>query len=159
MTYGIFDVLGRGSGVADDKAVSDLLFYFIAVFVLSRVYAYTVLALDQGTTSSRAILFDATGHAVASAQQEFTQHFPQPGWVEHDAEELIANVLACLDAARGIDGIGAVGLANQGESCLAWDSETLKALGPVIVWQDDRSANDLEPMQSQTIVRSQRQGI
>lgn len=95
------------------------------------------LAIDQGTTSTRALLVDATGvHALLS--REHRQIYPAPGHVEHDPEELIANLLACLDAAPQVD---CVGLANQGESCLAWDAQTGRAITPVIVWQDDRTAD------------------
>jgi len=94
------------------------------------------LAIDQGTTSTRAFLIDQTGiHPVLTV--EHRQIYPAPGWVEHDSEELLASIRACLDAAPEVD---CVGIDNQGESCLAWDARTGRAIGPVIVWQDDRTA-------------------
>ena len=94
------------------------------------------LAIDQGTTSTRALLVDETGVKLVHAV-EHRQIYPAPGHVEHDPEELVANIEACLAAAAGAD---CVGLANQGESCLAWDAETGEAITPVIVWQDSRTA-------------------
>jgi glycerol kinase len=94
------------------------------------------LAIDQGTTSTRALVVDETGvtpiHSV-----EHRQIYPAPGHVEHDPEELIANLEACLAAAPGIRHVG---LANQGESCIAWDAKTGRGVTPVIVWQDSRTA-------------------
>jgi len=104
-----------------------------------------LLALDQGTTSSRSILFDRDGTAVATAQREFRQHFPQPGWVEHDAEEIwatqratIAEVLA--RARVSIDAVHAIGITNQRETTLLWDRTTGEPIAPAIVWQDRRTA-------------------
>lgn len=94
------------------------------------------LAIDQGTTSTRALMVDDAGvHPVHSV--EHRQHYPQPGWVEHDPEEMLANIRACLAAAPDAD---CLGLDNQGESCLAWDAESGRAITPVIVWQDSRTA-------------------
>ncbi len=104
-----------------------------------------VLALDQGTTSSRSILFDAAGRPVASAQREFTQHFPSPGWVEHDPEEIwstqsatIAVVLARAGARPG--DLAAIGITNQRETTVLWERSTGRPLAPAIVWQDRRTA-------------------
>ncbi len=99
-----------------------------------------VMALDQGTTSSRAILFDASGEIAAADQYEFTQHFPQPGWVEHDANEIWDSQLR---AARGAiekagataSDIAAVGITNQRETTVVWDRETGEPIHPAIVWQ------------------------
>lgn len=105
-----------------------------------------VLALDQGTTSSRAILFDSAGVAVASAQQEFPQYFPEPGWVEHDPEEIWSTQLdtarAVLRDAR-IDArqIAAIGITNQRETAIVWDRRTGRAITNAIVWQDRRTAD------------------
>ena len=104
-----------------------------------------VLALDQGTTSSRAILFDHAGVAVATAQQEFTQHFPKPGWVEHDPEEIwetqLATAQAVLcDAQVDASQIAAIGITNQRETTIVWDRRTGKAISNAIVWQDRRTA-------------------
>lgn len=99
-----------------------------------------IAAIDQGTTSTRVLVLDDDGaRIVQSIRHE--QHHRQPGWVEHNAEELLRNVRACLDAAGHVD---AIGLANQGESCLAWDAVTGEALSPVIVWQDNRTAGWLD---------------
>lgn len=104
-----------------------------------------ILAIDQGTTSSRAILFDADLQPVASAQQEFTQHFPRSGWVEHDAEEIWESVLATARAAIAKAGIEAseivgIGITNQRETTVVWDRESGKPIHKAIVWQDRRTA-------------------
>ena len=105
-----------------------------------------VLALDQGTTSSRSILFDHGGRIVAVAQREFTQHFPRSGWVEHDAEEIwatqaatIAEVLARARATA--DDLVAVGITNQRETTVLWDRASGRPVAPAIVWQDRRTAD------------------
>ena len=105
-----------------------------------------VLALDQGTTSSRSILFDHDGHVVATAQREFTQHFPRSGWVEHDAEEIwatqaatIAEVMARARARP--EDLVAVGITNQRETTVVWDRRTGRPVAPAIVWQDRRTAD------------------
>jgi len=101
-----------------------------------------VLAIDQGTTSTRAILFDAAGTVRSSAQIDLTQHYPQPGWVEHDPEEIWRSVVAtCREAAAAADGpIAAIGIANQRETTLVWERATGRPLHNAIVWQDRRSA-------------------
>ncbi|HEY5078993.1 MAG TPA: glycerol kinase GlpK, partial [Opitutaceae bacterium] len=104
-----------------------------------------VLALDQGTTSSRAILFDRRGRPVACAQEEFRQHFPRPGWVEHDPADLWETTrrvaLAVLrKAGAGRGDVAAVGIANQRETTLLWDRRTGRPLHRAIVWQDRRTA-------------------
>ncbi len=111
-----------------------------------------ILALDQGTTSSRAIAFDNTGSISASAAQEFRQIFPHPGWVEHDANELWASQLAvaklCIqkmanasvDIARAATNIVAIGITNQRETTVLWDRTTGEPLANAIVWQDRRTA-------------------
>jgi glycerol kinase len=104
-----------------------------------------VLALDQGTTSSRAILFDVSGHIVAATSQEFRQHYPQPGWVEHDPEDIWTSQLAC---ARGVLGqvglsaanVAALGITNQRETTLVWEKATGRPVMNAIVWQDRRTA-------------------
>jgi glycerol kinase len=105
-----------------------------------------VLALDQGTTSSRAILFDSTGQAVSSSQKEFRQGYPRPGWVEHDPEEIWSSQLAsareALAQARvSPSRISAIGIANQRETAVFWDRKTGVPLCPAIVWQDRRTAD------------------
>lgn len=104
-----------------------------------------ILALDQGTTSSRAILFDRQGQPVASAQQEYPQHFPQPGWVEHDPLDIWHSQLACARqvlAERGVDAaeVAAIGIANQRETTVVWDRRTGEPLCHALVWQDRRTA-------------------
>ncbi|MBT4626555.1 MAG: glycerol kinase, partial [Rhodospirillales bacterium] len=105
-----------------------------------------ILAIDQGTTSSRAILFDQDCRVVDMAQQEFTQHFPDSGWVEHDPEDIwtttIETCRAVIDKA-GIQAsdIAAIGITNQRETTVVWDRETGKAIYPAIVWQDRRTAD------------------
>ena len=102
----------------------------------------TILAIDQGTTSTRAFVVDAEGTASLVRALPHRQIHAHPGWVEHDPEELIANLRSCLEAAAELPGIAAVGIDNQGESCLAWNAATGEAVGPVIVWQDDRTATE-----------------
>jgi glycerol kinase len=104
-----------------------------------------ILALDQGTTSSRAIVFDRSGSIKASAQKEFTQYFPKPGWVEHDAMEIWssqAGVAAEAIIGAGLKGeqISAIGITNQRETTVVWERETGKPVCPAIVWQDRRTA-------------------
>ena len=104
-----------------------------------------ILALDQGTTSSRAIVFDAVGAIRAVAQKEFTQHFPQPGWVEHDPEEIWATQVAVAGEAIARAGIqardiAAIGITNQRETTVVWDRATGKPVCNAIVWQDRRTA-------------------
>src|ERR1700694_5836167 len=105
-----------------------------------------VLALDQGTTSSRAILFDHAGSVHAVAQREFAQLFPQPGWVEHDPMEIwasqsgvMAEVLA--KAAIAPTDVGAIGITNQRETTLLWERSTGRPVANAIVWQDRRTAS------------------
>jgi len=112
-----------------------------------------VLALDQGTTSSRAIVVDHDGRAVAIAQQEFPQHFPQPGWVEHDPEDIWRSQAAVAREAlqrAGLTGrdIAAVGVANQRETTVLWERASGRAIAPAIVWQDRRTAADCERLRA-----------
>ena len=105
-----------------------------------------VLALDQGTTSSRAIVFDRHGRARATAQQEFTQHYPQPGWVEHSPRDLWESTRrtalgAVAEANLTGKDIAAIGLTNQRETTLLWDRRTGRPLHRAIVWQDRRTAD------------------
>jgi len=104
-----------------------------------------LLALDQGTTSSRALVFDETGRVIASAQEEFAQGYPQPGWVEHDPEVIWATVLStarkAMRAAEEQDWrIEAIGVTNQRETTLVWDRATGQPIHNAIVWQDRRTA-------------------
>lgn len=104
-----------------------------------------ILAIDQGTTSSRAIVFNNDGNIVSVAQQEFTQHYPKPGWVEHDPNEIwattigvIADALARKDIKR--NEIAAIGITNQRETTVVWDADTGKPIYNAIVWQDRRTS-------------------
>ena len=112
-----------------------------------------ILALDQGTTSSRSILFDAAGTPVATAQREFTQHFPRSGWVEHDAEEIwatqAATITEVLVRARAAPAdVAAIGITNQRETTVLWDRSTGRPIAPAIVWQDRRTANLCQQLQA-----------
>src|ERR1700758_2953832 len=101
----------------------------------------SVLAIDQGTTSTRAILFDELGRTRSTAQIELTQHHPQPGWVEHDPEEIWRSVVAtCREAAMAADGpIAAIGITNQRETTVLWDRADGRPVHNAIVWQDRRT--------------------
>ena len=101
-----------------------------------------ILAIDQGTTSTRAILFDGAGRARSTAQIELTQQYPQPGWVEHDPEEIWRSVVAtCREAAAAADGpIAAIGITNQRETTVLWERATGAPVHNAIVWQDRRTA-------------------
>lgn len=105
-----------------------------------------ILSLDQGTTSSRAILFNHQGEIVNVAQQEFEQFFPQPGWVEHDANEIWTSVLACMaevlrKADVQPDQIAGIGITNQRETTVVWDKNTGKPVYKAIVWQSRQTDN------------------
>ncbi|MEM7088080.1 MAG: glycerol kinase GlpK [Pseudomonadota bacterium] len=105
-----------------------------------------ILAIDQGTTSSRAILFDARMQRVAKAQHEFPQHFPQEGWVEHDVEDIWNSVMTvCREVMENhsvsADQIAGIGITNQRETTVVWDKTTGKAVHNAIVWQDRRTAD------------------
>ncbi|WP_062238326.1 glycerol kinase GlpK [Fictibacillus sp. FJAT-27399] len=113
-----------------------------------------VLALDQGTTSSRAILFNKEGEVVSVAQKEFTQHFPKPGWVEHNAQEIWGSILAVV--AQVLEGtntspkeIAAIGITNQRETAVVWDKNTGKPVYNAIVWQSRQTADICEELKAQ----------
>jgi glycerol kinase len=104
-----------------------------------------ILAIDQGTTSTRAIVFDSLGTPVGSAQVELSQHFPQPGWVEHDPIEIAEAAISVAKQAIGRaqlapDDIAAIGIANQRETTIIWDRETGRPVANAVVWQDRRTA-------------------
>ncbi len=104
-----------------------------------------ILSLDQGTTSSRAILFDETGAIAAVAQHEFEQFYPQQGWVEHDPMEILSSQLSCAVEALGKAGarprdVAAIGITNQRETVIMWERATGRPIHPAIVWQDRRTA-------------------
>ncbi|MCA9239357.1 MAG: glycerol kinase, partial [Planctomycetales bacterium] len=113
-----------------------------------------LLALDQGTTSSRAIVFDESGATVGLAQQEFQQHYPQPGWVEHDANEIWRSqrdvaVQALHSAKLSAKDIAAVGIVNQRETVVVWDRATGEPVHHAIVWQDRRTADLCQRLRDQ----------
>jgi glycerol kinase len=120
-----------------------------------------VLALDQGTTSSRAIVFDELGMPVSVAQQEFAQIYPQPGWVEHDAREILATQRAVARDALARAGVPvksvmAIGITNQRETTLLWDRQSGEPLANAIVWQDRRTATqcrELREAGAESLVR------
>jgi glycerol kinase len=112
-----------------------------------------VMAMDQGTTSSRAIIFDKTGAVISTAQKEFTQLFPQPGWVEHDPAEIWSSQIGVATEAMakvGLEGgnIAAIGITNQRETTIVWDRETGKPVYNAIVWQDRRTADDCDTLKA-----------
>ena len=105
-----------------------------------------VVAIDQGTTSTRCILFDHDGRLVAVAQREHRQHYPRPGWVEHDAMEIWRNVERLVPAAMAQAGaeprdVVAIGIANQRETTVLWDRRTGLPVGRAVVWQDTRTSD------------------
>lgn len=110
-----------------------------------------ILSIDQGTTSSRAILFDRTGSPCGSAQMEHEQILPKPGWVEHDAEEIWNNVReviegALQDADASGDDIASIGITNQRETVIAWDKTSGSPIAPAIVWQDSRTSDFMKEL-------------
>ncbi|MEO9476696.1 MAG: glycerol kinase GlpK [Cyclobacteriaceae bacterium] len=119
-----------------------------------------VLALDQGTTSSRSLIFDSEGHIVSTAQQEFNQYFPQSGWVEHDALEIYDTQLKTLrQAVDGVDvsEIGAIGITNQRETVVVWDRNTGEPIHKAIVWQDRRTADFCEDLKEKGLFNTIRE--
>ncbi|WP_027966727.1 glycerol kinase GlpK [Halomonas halocynthiae] len=125
-----------------------------------------LLSIDQGTTSSRAILFDKKGHVVHIAQREFTQYFPEDGWVEHDPEAIWESVLGtCRDVLShpdiSLEQIAGIGMTNQRETTLLWDRATGEMLYPAIVWQDRRTSDACQRLRDQGYepLVSQRTGL
>ncbi len=106
-----------------------------------------ILAIDQGTTSTRALLVEDSGSRKIVKTLEHQQFYPEPGWVEHDPEELLQNIQLCIDSCN--DAIRAVGMDNQGESCVAWDADSKHAISPVIVWQDNRTHSIIDKLKSE----------
>src|SRR5690348_6770728 len=104
-----------------------------------------ILSMDQGTTSSRAIVFDHAGSIVSVAQKEFRQIFPKPGWVEHDPRDIWSSQAgvaaeALTKANVAASDVAAIGITNQRETTLVWDRQTGEPIGNAIVWQDRRTA-------------------
>ncbi|HLS19405.1 MAG TPA: FGGY family carbohydrate kinase, partial [Paracoccaceae bacterium] len=121
-----------------------------------------ILAIDQGTTSTRALVFDAGLHLVAEAQQEFPQYFPLPGRVEHDPAEIWASTVAtCREAAASVgpERIAAIGIANQRETTLIWERATGRPIAPAIVWQDRRTSSACERLAEHEALISARTGL
>jgi len=115
-----------------------------------------ILALDQGTTSSRAILFDHSGNIISLAQKEFKQFYPQPGWVEHDAEEIWSSQYGVMAEALTKKNIGpkqiaAIGITNQRETTVVWERSTGKPVHHAIVWQDRRTAGYCDQLKAQNL--------
>lgn len=118
-----------------------------------------VLALDQGTTSSRAILFDERGEIASIAQKEFTQIYPQPGWVEHDPREITATQLAVMREAMANADVQAIGITNQRETTMLWDRVTGEPIANAIVWQDRRTAAICDEMREHEPLFRERTGL
>ena len=115
---------------------------------------FHILALDQGTTSSRAILYNSRLEPVASARREFAQSYPEPGRVEHDALEIWETILECAGGALGQagispDSVAAIGITNQRETVVVWDRVTGRPVGPAIVWQDRRTAEMMHALRAE----------
>lgn len=112
-----------------------------------------VVALDSGTTSSRAIVFDRRGRVLGSVSLEHRQYFPQPGWVEHDAAEIRDNAIQVLNRVVtecGLDAtdVAAVGITNQRETAVVWNRHTGAPIAPAIVWQDTRTQGRVDALMS-----------
>jgi len=121
-----------------------------------------ILALDQGTSSSRAIVFDHKGTICSTAQMEFTQYFPQPGWVEHNPMEIWSSEAAVIAEAISKIGIGgkeiaAIGITNQRETTIVWDAETGQPVYNAIVWQDRRTSEFCDSLKAQGLVEKIRE--
>ncbi len=103
----------------------------------------SILALDQGTTSSRALVVHEDGSILGAGRREFPQHFPEPGWVEHDPEQLVSSTLEAAREALAAAGEvpAGIGITNQRETLVLWDRQTLRAVAPAIVWQDRRTTD------------------
>ena len=115
--------------------------------------SHYILALDQGTTSSRSLVFDEQGNIISQAQKEFRQLFPQPGWVEHDAEEIWSTQYgtmaeAVAKANINMKQIAGIGITNQRETTVVWDKSSGQPIYNAIVWQDRRTASDCDKLKS-----------
>src|ERR1700751_5164411 len=125
--------------------------------------SFYVLAIDQGTTSTRAMLFDTSGRAKSTAQVELSQYYPRPSWVEHDPEEIWQSVQStCRELAADADGpIAAIGLANQRETTVLWERATGRPIYNAIVWQDRRTAELCERWRAEGLAEivAQRTGL
>src|SRR6266498_201767 len=118
--------------------------------------SHYILALDQGTTSSRSMVFDKQGNVISLAQKEFKQIFPQPGWVEHDAEEIWSTQIGTLAEAVAkanitMKQIAAIGITNQRETTVVWERSTGKPICNAIVWQDRRTADFCDELKKMNV--------
>ncbi|HEX9982639.1 MAG TPA: glycerol kinase GlpK [Thermoanaerobaculia bacterium] len=121
-----------------------------------------ILALDQGTTSSRALLFDARGRVLAVAQREFRQIYPRPGWIEHDAEEIwLTQIEMAAEVLAKVPGVAvaAIGITNQRETTIVWDRVTGRPLANAIVWQDRRTADLCDALREHEPLVRERTGL
>lgn len=111
-----------------------------------------ILVLDEGTTSTRAMLYTLAGEWIATEQRDITQYYPQPGWVEHDASEIWDRTLECaramIERAGGAERVAAIGVTNQRETVVAWDKATGQPLGKAIVWQDRRTDEQCQQLRA-----------
>ena len=123
-----------------------------------------ILSLDQGTTSSRAIIFNTEGKSLASAQCEFRQYFPQPGWVEHDPKEILQTQIACVQnclkrAGIGAEEIACIGITNQRETTVVWDRKTGEPIYNAIVWQCRRTQDIANELRTESDEFRQKTGL
>src|SRR5262249_4578952 len=121
-------------------------------------------AIDQGTTSTRAIIYDDTGRSLGTSSREITQHYPQAGWVEHDPEEIwqsvesvISKVLSAANVAA--NQLDAIGLTNQRESCVIWERGSGRTVGRALIWQDRRTVDFCRDHQSDEAWIFERTGL
>lgn len=123
-----------------------------------------ILSVDSGTTSCRAILFDSKGKTLGVGQREFTQFFPKPGWVEHDADEILSTQIECIkdsikDAKIKPEDIAAVGITNQRETTVVWDRQTGKPVHKAIVWQDRRTQDVADQLKRENNTFREKTGL
>lgn len=123
-----------------------------------------LLAIDQGTTSTRAMIFDTAGTAIASHQISFEQHFPDNGWVEHNPEDIWETTLICCQqvmkkTSLSAKNMAALGISNQRETTILWDKKTGKAIYPAIVWQDRRTAKMCDALSAHATIISEKTGL
>src|SRR3954454_1246094 len=124
-----------------------------------------VLALDQGTTSTRALAFRGPAlHSVATAMRELPQHYPAPGWVEHDPEDLVQHSVEVLREALELAGgrpadVAAIGITNQRETTIVWDRSTGQAIHRAVVWQDRRTASACAALKAHEALVTERTGL
>ena len=121
-----------------------------------------VMALDAGTTSNRCILFNKKGEMCSVAQREFTQYFPKPGWVEHDADEIWSSMLGvAVEAMNKLnitpDQVAAIGITNQRETTIVWDKNTGQPVYPAIVWQCRRTSEYCDSLKAKGLEEKFRQ--